>query len=152
VDVNPVAVNHARTLNGKEREKNKLGARTVSFYRADLNELPEGFCDLFVGSFVLHHLSLESLADWLRQTKRLATAGTVQLDFRDAPALWAQSLWSVALRLGGFSKELRNDGRLSVERAWSAQVLENAARRSVWEPTVENCLLVCHHISGYWGC
>ncbi|GMV82903.1 MAG: hypothetical protein AMXMBFR7_40870 [Planctomycetota bacterium] len=145
IEINPHAVRRAR-----ERAV-FAHLPDIEFRCAKLETLPAGCTDVVLSSFVLHHLSKDELHLWMRQMRRVATEGAVQVDFRApyiAPMRW---VWQGMLACAGFSQALREDGRTSLVRAWTAESVQEACRAAGWEPESGMFGGLCVQVMGRWA-
>lgn len=151
IDLNPLAIRQANENARRARDRNS-GIAGIRYECTPLSSIPDGASDLLISTFVLHHLTNAELTQWMRETRRVARWGTWQLDFRPSPPKLLRWGWQLSLWATGFSQELRQDGQISVERAWHREQIEAAARNAGWSPRTRPCLGICQQLlAGPWN-
>lgn len=108
------------------------GYPEIRFVEADIREFaPEADFDFVICTTALHHFSDEDAVVVLRRAGALARRAVLVVDLERG---W---LWSLCVRLAtaAFCRDemTREDGRVSMERAFSRRELGELARRAGWE-------------------
>jgi SAM-dependent methyltransferase len=123
VDLNPVLIAEARRL----AELEGLACRFIQgdAFRPGL-AVQDGACSVVISSGLMHHLPESGLADFFAAQSRLGVAGFAHWDI--APCLWS-TLGAWVFHHARMREPVsRHDGVLSARRAYTAAVLEAAAR------------------------
>ncbi|OGR86518.1 MAG: hypothetical protein A3A86_04070 [Elusimicrobia bacterium RIFCSPLOWO2_01_FULL_60_11] len=108
-------------------KENARGREGIEFIAADFLswECPEDSFDFVTASLVLHHLPENKLLEFVQKCGRIARQGVVFSDLeRSRAGYWAVSLASRVLG----NRIVRNDGPLSVRRAFKVAELERLAK------------------------
>jgi ubiquinone/menaquinone biosynthesis C-methylase UbiE len=119
LDISPTLLTEARRL---------VGNAPVTLVEGDARSLPwpDGAFDVAVSLGVLHHFSEAEASGVLREMARVSRRGIVVVDLRRSyPMYW---LARIALRLLTRNRFTRNDGVLSVLRAYTPEELAMLAR------------------------
>ena len=123
IDASEEILEEARRYHGKEpgRIRLRLGDATDLPY-------PDGSFDVVICSTFLHHLDAEEAVTALREMGRVSARGIVAIDLvRSRTAL--ACIWLLT-RLTSLNRLTRNDGPLSVRRAFTPEELSLAAARA----------------------
>jgi SAM-dependent methyltransferase len=123
VDLNPVLIAEARRLA-------QLEGLTCRFIQGDAFRpglaVKDGACSIVISSGLMHHLPESGLVDFFAAQSRLGVAGFAHWDI--APCLWS-TLGAWVFHHARMREPVsRHDGVLSARRAYTAAVLEAAAR------------------------
>jgi SAM-dependent methyltransferase len=132
VDLNPVLVAEARRL----AEMEGLACCFVQgdAFRAGL-VVKDGACSIVISSGLMHHLPESGLVEFFAAQSRLGVAAFAHWDI--APCLWSTlGVW-IFHRARMREPVSRHDGVVSARRAYTASVLEAAARTGAPEYDVQ---------------
>jgi ubiquinone/menaquinone biosynthesis C-methylase UbiE len=124
VDTNPDIVGEARSYLDSQ---NAAGVRVR---QADACQLPHAdrSVDYVVCSNFLHHLEEDEALAALAEMQRVAARGVVAVDLQRRGSAWL-NVWLLT-RLSTFNRLTRNDGPMSVTRAFTVTEMEALARRA----------------------
>jgi SAM-dependent methyltransferase len=122
VDINPLAIREAAAFT--------RGYPEITVEVADGFSLPfeEGSFDIVLCMKTLHHFNEEDTVRFLRELDRVAAAGYIIMDLRRSWVAW----WLITMltRLFTRNRLTRNDGPMSVLRAYTVAELDALAERA----------------------
>ena len=123
LDISPAALESARRRGSDGAVESRL-----HFVCADVHQLPyqDGVFDYVISTLFFHHLTDDEVVRVLQTLDHLAVRGMV---VNDLIRRWRHFAWSWILTRP-FNAVLRNDGPLSVRRAFRPHELAELARRS----------------------
>ncbi|HZC79353.1 MAG TPA: methyltransferase domain-containing protein [Ktedonobacterales bacterium] len=122
IDNNPDVLEEARRYH--------TASRAVTLLRADARHLPHAdrSVDVAICSNFMHHLESSHAVEALREMRRVSRAGVVIVDLMRAPMAYA-GVWLLT-HLTTTNRLTRNDGPLSVQRAFTPAEMMSMARKA----------------------